>query len=166
MYAALLANLNSAKVDYLILGGGAVCLHGFPRMTYDIDILLRNETGNVARFVNVASQWGDGHAAGLRYEDFQGPGCIRIVESFPLDVFTLLDGRKYEDFAPSAVSYILQEGLQVRCLSISDLIDLKKKTLREKDRVDVEVLRRLAVNPSTGAGRNINLAGPEELAAK
>jgi predicted nucleotidyltransferase len=147
MYAKLFEKLLSGGVEFLILGGAAVSLHGFPRMTNDIDILLKNSPENIDRFIKAVSGWGEGLGADLTRDDFQGPGCVRIEEDFPLDVFTLLDGKPYEYFDQAAVTYKLSEGLEVRCLAIPDLIELKKSTLREKDELDVAALRRLLVNP-------------------
>ena len=157
MYAKLFEKLLNGKVEFLVLGGAAVSLHGFPRMTNDIDIILQNSPENIGRFVFVASHWGEGYGAGLGYDDFQGAGCVRIEEDFPLDVFTILDGKGYEYFVGNAAKYTLAEGLEVQCLSISDLIDLKKKTLREKDTLDVAVLRRLQENPQPTTLPTINL---------
>jgi predicted nucleotidyltransferase len=147
MYAKLFEKLLSEGVEYLILGGAAVSLHGFPRMTNDIDILLKNSPENIEYFITAIAGWGEGFGADLTFDDFQGPGCVRIEEDFPLDVFTLLDGKAYEHFAKAAVKYILAEGLEVRCLAIPDLIELKKATRREKDELDVAALRRLQVRP-------------------
>ncbi len=143
MYAKLFEALLQGRVDFLILGGSAVCLHGYPRMTADIDILLQNSRENIGRFLEVAGKWGEGCARDLVFDDFQGPGAVRIVEDFPLDVFTLVDGRSYGDFAKSAVKFQIADGIEVPCFSISDLIDVKKGTFREKDQLDVAVLRRL-----------------------
>jgi hypothetical protein len=46
MYAKLFEKLLSGKVDFLVLGGAAVSLHGFARMTNDIDIILQNSPEN------------------------------------------------------------------------------------------------------------------------
>ncbi len=54
MYARLFQSLSDGGVDYLVLGGSAVCLHGFARMTTDIPILLKNTPDNVGRFVALA----------------------------------------------------------------------------------------------------------------
>jgi predicted nucleotidyltransferase len=149
MYAKLFEKLLSGGVEFLILGGAAVSLHGFPRMTNDIDILLKNSSENIARFVTAISGWGEGLGADLTQVDFQGPGCVRIEEDFPLDVFTLLDGKPYEQFDAAAVKYVLAQGIEVRCLAIADLIELKKATHREKDELDVAALRRLQVSPES-----------------
>jgi hypothetical protein len=131
-------------------------------MTDDIDIILQNSPENISRFVSVASHWGDGFGAGFAYDDFQGPGCVRIEEDFPLDVFTLLDGKPYEYFVGNAVKYTLAEGVEIQSLSISDLIDLKKKTLREKDTLDVAALRRLQEKPQPTTPPTINLQASSE----
>jgi hypothetical protein len=162
MYVKLFEKLLSGKVDFLVLGGAAVSLHGYSRMTNDIDILLQNSPENIGRFVSVAREWGDGYGAGLTFDDFQGPGCVRIEEDFPLDVFTLLDGKPYEYFVGNAAKYLLAGDVEIRCLSISDLIDLKKRTLREKDALDVTVLKRLQDNPQPTTPPSINLRPSSE----
>jgi hypothetical protein len=160
MYVKLFEKLLSGGVEFLILGGAAVSLHGFPRMTNDIDILLKNSSENITRFITAISDWGEGFGADLTPDDFQGAGCVRIEEDFPLDVFTLLDGKPYEDFDRSAVKYTLAEGLEVRCLAIADLIELKKATRREKDEIDVAALRRLQVGPESDQPPTIVLDVP------
>jgi hypothetical protein len=129
MYEKLFENLNSGRVQFLLLGGGAVSLHGFPRMTTDIDILLESSRENIARFLQFVRQWGTGCSADLVYEDFQGPGAVRIIEDFPLDVFTLVDGRNFEDFAVTATTYFIAEGIEVPCLSMQDLIAARLHSL-------------------------------------
>jgi hypothetical protein len=162
MYVRLFEKLLSENVEFLLLGGAAVCLHGYSRMTTDIDIILQNSRENIGRFLSAVSHWGDGCAVGLSFDDFQGPGCVRIDEDFPLDVFTLLNGKPYEDFVKAAVRHTLTGGVQIRSLSIADLIDLKKNTLREKDTLDVTVLERLQQNPQSTATPSINLQRSSE----
>ena len=152
MYASLFKSLNDGAVEFLVLGGSAVCLHGFPRMTEDIDILLKNSPDNIGRFIAVAGRWGSGCASDLKFDDFQGPGAVRIVEEFPLDVFTMVDGRAYESFAANAVGHEIGGGIVVPSFSISDLIAVKAKTLRERDELDVAVLRRLLTQPESDKG--------------
>lgn len=41
--------LEAEKVDYLIVGGYAVGLHGFPRYTGDIDFFVEISTENAAQ---------------------------------------------------------------------------------------------------------------------
>ena len=41
--------LERSKIDYALCGGLAVVVHGYPRMTKDIDILIRPEDLDHAR---------------------------------------------------------------------------------------------------------------------
>src|SRR5688572_1705216 len=47
----LAAELARHKVEYVLLGGAAMALHGFPRMTKDIDLLLPRNARNNARLM-------------------------------------------------------------------------------------------------------------------
>jgi hypothetical protein len=85
---------------------------------------------------------------------------VRIIEDFPLDVFTMLDGKPYEYFISDAVKYSLPGGVDVWCLSVAALIELKKGTQREKDQLDVTVLQRLQKNPEPSHPTIINLDIP------
>lgn len=42
-FRAVVTALNTAKVPYAVCGGFAVFIHGFPRHTQDIDLLIRDE---------------------------------------------------------------------------------------------------------------------------
>ena len=43
---ALAKALAASGVEYVLIGGAAMALHGFPRMTRDIDLLLPVDTAN------------------------------------------------------------------------------------------------------------------------
>jgi hypothetical protein len=45
----LLRLLNSKNVRYLLIGGYAVALHGQPRLTNELDIVIANDASNVTR---------------------------------------------------------------------------------------------------------------------
>ena len=48
-FLAVLDALADAKLDYAICGGFAVAIHGYPRLTQDIDLLVRAEDLDSAR---------------------------------------------------------------------------------------------------------------------
>ena len=50
----LLAALSDAKVDYVLVGGLAVSLHGFQRVTMDVDVVLARDDANLSRFIACA----------------------------------------------------------------------------------------------------------------
>lgn len=45
----IVTSLEQAGVDYAICGGFAVAIHGYPRLTTDIDLLIRSEDLDAAR---------------------------------------------------------------------------------------------------------------------
>jgi hypothetical protein len=57
-YLTIFKELNQLKVDYLVVGGLAVNFHGIPRMTYDIDLMIRLESRNILEMVSKLTQWG------------------------------------------------------------------------------------------------------------
>jgi hypothetical protein len=62
-------SLNEKKVRYLIVGGYAIALHGYPRYTKDIDIWIELHSENVAIVIKALDQFGFG-SLGLQVEDF------------------------------------------------------------------------------------------------
>ena len=45
----LLAEFDATSVEYLLVGGQAVALHGAPRFTKDADLWLRDTPANIER---------------------------------------------------------------------------------------------------------------------
>ncbi len=56
----LLATLCEAEVDFVLIGGLAVTLHGYQRVTMDVDVVLAMNDANLEKFVDCAK------GAGLR----------------------------------------------------------------------------------------------------
>ena len=84
-FERLLADLARAEVDFAVVGGLAVILNGYPRLTLDADILVSDASENIHRLLRCLERWGDGWARELRVEDFAPQeGSIRITEEFDL----------------------------------------------------------------------------------
>ena len=54
----LFQSLTDAGVDYVLVGGLAVQLHGYMRSTFDVDLVLAMNDDNLARFIDVAKRHG------------------------------------------------------------------------------------------------------------
>ena len=50
--------LSGDSVEFVLVGGMAVQLHGYLRMTYDIDLVLAMSDANLSRFIEVAKRFG------------------------------------------------------------------------------------------------------------
>jgi len=127
----------------MIVGGVAVALNGFVRTTEDVDILIEASAENVARLLDELGNFGEGHARELSPADFSdSEGAVRIIEDFPLDVFTVMRGKRYAELVGSTKTTRIDD-VEVRYLSAEALIALKSDSQRDQDRIDVSALRAL-----------------------
>lgn len=147
-YEKLLENLARAEVKFILVGGVAVALNGFVRTTDDVDILIDASTENVTRLLRTLSSFGEGHARELSLKDFdQTEGAVRVVEDFPLDIFTVMRGQSYGDLLGDLRQTTIN-GAKVDFLNAEGLIRLKAGSAREKDLIDIAALRKQTVGES------------------
>ena len=145
-FERLLAELSRAEVRYLVVGGLACALNGYVRTTEDVDLLVDPDPGNVKKLLRVLVGFGEGHARDLRVEDFSDEeGAVRLVEDFPVDIFTRMGGRHYSDMLPYRA--VRTGEVPIPYVNAEGLILLKSDSLRPQDRIDVEALRRLRSTP-------------------
>ena len=148
-YEKLLGKLARDDLKFIIVGGVAVALNGFVRTTEDVDILIEHSPENITRLLQALSQFGEGHARELTVGDFDdAEGAVRIIEDFPLDVFTVLGGKHYADLVGSTKQTRIGD-LSVHYLNAPALISLKENSPRAKDQIDVSALRRSASRAPT-----------------
>ncbi len=143
-FEGLLEGLSQNNIDYILVGGLAVDICGFSRATMDVDILVGGSKENIKKLLKCLLLFGEGSARELTPEDFSlEEGCIRIVEEFPLDVFTLIRGHTYQNLLPQSDLFVTESGVNIRHLNVKGLITLKEGSLRPKDQLDVQELRKI-----------------------
>ncbi len=54
----LLFEFNACEVEYLVIGGHAVNVYGAPRMTKDLDLLIRPTQSNAEAIVRALAAFG------------------------------------------------------------------------------------------------------------
>lgn len=142
-YEKLLENLGKAEVKFIVVGGLAVALNGFVRTTEGVDILVETSGDNIKRLLHAFSSFGQGHARELSLGDFEATeGAVRVVEDFPLDIFTVMRGKQYRDLI-STTRQVEINSTKVDFLDASALVQLKERSQREKDQIDVAALKRI-----------------------
>ena len=142
-FEKLLVALSRGAVDYILVGGLAVALCGYVRATLDVAILVRVSDDNLRRMLGVLSGFGEGAAAELTVADFPlEEGSVRVVEAFPLDIFTQMSGHTFDDLLPYTGLHNVDDQ-PIRYLNPEGLILLKAESLRPKDQLDVQALRAL-----------------------
>lgn len=71
-FKEFIQSLNSDNVRYLVVGGYAVALHGYPRYTKDLDIWIELSIENTTNIIKALDQFGFS-SLGLARTDFLVP---------------------------------------------------------------------------------------------
>lgn len=139
-FAEFLKSLNDQGVDYLLVGGYAVGLHGYPRATVDLNVWVRRSAANAERVAAAVRAFGF-DLPELRAELFVNPrALVRLgVPPFRIGIMTSIDGVEYDACRPRAVVVEL-DGLSVPVIGLDDLKANKRAAGRHKDLADLENL--------------------------
>ena len=139
---ALLADLERGDVPYAVAGALALAIHGVPRATTDIDLLVRPESLDAA--LQVASARGfDVQALPMRFSDgleVRRSTKIDAPELLTLDL--LLVNENLESVWASRERVATERGA-VWVVSRGGLIEMKAWAGREQDLADIRRLREL-----------------------
>lgn len=141
--------LNSAGIEYLVVGGHAVGLYGYPRATGDIDIWCSRTEENAKKLVKILGEFGFSDPA-LQADLFLAEGnIIRMgIPPVRLEILTSISGVTFEDcFSRKHVESI--PGVEVNFISLDDLKVNKKAAGRMKDLDDLKQLDRVGENENT-----------------
>jgi hypothetical protein len=132
--------LNASSVDYLLVGGYAVGLHGYPRSTVDLDIWIRATSVNAERVLTAVRAFGFDLPL-LQSRLFVDPrSIIRFgVPPFRIEVMTAIDGVEFDSCRGRAVEFDI-DGLPVPVISLADLKVNKRAAGRHKDLADLDNL--------------------------
>lgn len=156
-YLDLFRCLHEHHVRYLLVGGLAMNLHGVPRMTMDVDIVLALDDANLETFFACARKLGLKPQAPVQLESLKDPQQRKAwIETKHMIAFAL----NAPGAAGATVDVLIQhplnleaafaaavirdiDGVPVSLCSIRDMIALKQDTGRRQDAADIEHLRRL-----------------------
>jgi len=139
----LLAELNAAAAEYLIVGAHAVAVHGHPRASKDLDIWVRSTPENAERVYRALATFG-APLHELKIADLANAGTIfQIgVEPVRVDIITSVDGVEFDEAWPARI-HAEYANEPVAVISREHLIRNKKTAGRPQDLADVDALERL-----------------------
>ena len=132
--------LNSNEVDYLVVGGYAMALHGRPRYTGDLDVWIGNRVGTAAKMMKVLHEFGFGNL-GLTEADFIKPDHVVQLgyPPFRIDLLTNIDGVDFETAWKNRQKIVHDDQL-LYFIGLSELKRNKQATGRPRDLDDLESL--------------------------
>jgi hypothetical protein len=141
---ALIDAMNREGVEYITFGAVALNLHGIVRATTDADFFIKPERENIERLKRaLRSVWNDPHIDEISADDLMGdyPSVMYGPpdDSFSLDFLTRLGEVYSYDNLPSEV--IEYEGVPVRVVTAAKLYEMKRDTVRPKDKIDAQWLK-------------------------
>lgn len=132
--------LNAHKVEYLVVGGYAVAIHGFPRTTGDIDFWIKPSKENAERVVKSLIEFGFG-SLDISIEDFTKQDSV-VQLGFPpnrIDIMTSVSGINFDECWQNKKE-VTFEGEKINFISLHYLRLNKKSTGRDKDNLDLKNL--------------------------
>jgi hypothetical protein len=139
-FKEFIISLNDHNVRYLVIGGYAVALYGYPRYTKDIDIWIEISEENAANLVKAMEQFGFA-SLGLTAEDFMVPDQI-IQLGYPpnrIDLITTAPGVVFENCYSKRVEVEMKE-ITVTFIGLDCLKRNKEAAGRLQDLADLEHL--------------------------
>ncbi|OIO03439.1 MAG: hypothetical protein AUJ51_04205 [Elusimicrobia bacterium CG1_02_56_21] len=154
-YLGIFSELNKSKISYVVVGGIAVNLHGIPRMTYDVDLLLDLSDKNLAKFLKLARKWGFKPRAPVgimelaqkeKREDWiknkhMKAFCLVNPDWAISEIDILIDSPVDYGKAAKNAKRIKLKNTPIQLIALDDLIEMKKNTGRKQDEADIRYLR-------------------------
>jgi len=157
-YLDLFRALQDERVEYVVVGGLAINLHGVERATMDVDLVLAMDEANLRRFLSAATR-------------------LKLKPTLPVPLEALCDARQIDTWVrekrliafslhpaspnlptvdiivrPAVPFDVMHRnriekdigGVRFSLASVEDLIALKTATGRKQDASDIEALRVVA----------------------
>jgi hypothetical protein len=157
-FGPIFAALDESGARYVVVGGLAVVLHGYARLTADVDLVVDLSPGQAIRAVAALTRIGMVPRAPVDARDFADPDRRRAwIEEKGMKVFSMHDPRRplveVDLFVESPIAFedlltrsewITIGGRRVRVASITDLLAMKRAAGRPKDQEDIAALEAIA----------------------
>jgi hypothetical protein len=134
-----LSILNEEQVEYLIVGGWALGVHGYVRATGDMDIWVGIEDENIGKLISSLEEFGV--PGGISKEFFMEKGnALRMgMPPMRIEVITEASGIDFPQCYLRKIE-IEADGVTVPFIAYEDLVRNKRSSGRLKDLADLEGL--------------------------
>ncbi|MFH0879148.1 MAG: DUF6036 family nucleotidyltransferase [Lentisphaerota bacterium] len=136
------------KVEYVVIGGIAAIIHGVPRATFDLDILIRADKDNATRLLKALLEAGLGTASLTTPDDVLANEITIFKDRVRIDVQTRTPGLDF-DTAWENRDTLTYQGQDFYVATKKDLIASKRGAGRKVDLEDVRLLELSQPNSSS-----------------
>jgi len=115
------ASFQKHNVKYIVIGGVAAVLHGVPRVTFDLDILIESSSDNAQSLLESLAEANIGTALLITADDLIAHEVTIFKDRVRIDVQTSTPGIQFDDAWQRRVIMHYQ-GQEFYIVSKKDLI--------------------------------------------
>lgn len=133
------ASFQKHKVKYLVIGGIAAVLHGVPRATFDLDLLIEAIPDNAQNLLNAMLEANLGTAALISAEEILAHEITIFQDRVRIDVQISTPGLAFSK-AWNSREVMEYQGQEFFVVSKEDLVASKRAAGRAVDLEDVRLL--------------------------
>ncbi len=143
-FIEIINELEREKVEYVLVGGYAVILHGLPRFTQDIDLFIKPESINIEKFKKALyTVFKDDSIKEITLDMLNEYPVIRYgtPEEFYIDIIVRIGSM----FSFSDIEYEIKkiDSHSIKVATAETLYAMKKDTVRPIDKSDSLFLQEL-----------------------
>ncbi len=157
IFAPLFDALNTTNIRYVVVGGLATVLHGYPRLTVDIDLMVDLAPEQAEKVISTLTTLGLVPQLPLNPSDFANPQTRQTWNREKnMQVFSMIDPQNplrivdlfventipFEDLWSRSTT-VHVDTVSIRIASLTDLIHLKRLAGRPQDLIDIEQLEQI-----------------------
>lgn len=138
----ILRALVDSEAEFIVVGAHALAVHGVPRATGDLDIVVRPTRENAARVIAALRAFGAPlEAHGVTQADFEIEGRVYQIGQPPrrIDLLTAITGVTFNDAWSSRIG-VEVAGMEIPFLGLEALRRNKSATGRDRDLLDLRLL--------------------------
>jgi len=140
-----LKSLIKNDVNFLLIGGYAVVLHGYRRTTGDIDLWINPSNENKIKLLEAlkGENIEEEDLSELGKQDFEDYLVFSLGEEpEKIDFMTQINGVSFNDAYINRLEKFIDDML-IPYINLSDLVLSKMGTGRKKDEADIEELQKI-----------------------
>jgi hypothetical protein len=137
---SLCRELQACGANFMVVGGFAIIIAGYPRTTGDIDLLIDASPENEARVYDALATLPDGCVRELQPGEVEKYTVVRVADEILVDLMAKASGIGYAEACRGAVIHEI-DGVPIPFAGPELLWRMKHRAAREKDRGDIEFLR-------------------------
>lgn len=117
--------LNAAGVQYVLVGGWAVFIHGYERTTRDIDLIVNSDTQNIKKLKSALSGLLPDACSELELDDLRNNIVVRMAgEDIVVDLMAKIGSIDYTAAIDGAVTEEI-DGVKIPVPDVDTMLELK-----------------------------------------